>query len=408
MFGLARSILARSTCRAVGELAVFIWRRRARFSSGVRDRYGAGAARRREVAAAGAHLLGALLVDVGMAGDDERLGGAVHEVEIVAREVEVARLRLAERGLGRMPVEAEPVDGVDDRVDVLLLFLLRVGVVEAQVADAAVLLGEAEVEADALRVADVQVAVRLGRKAGADARRIERRRRVVRRVAGRSGEAPAGVGALGEVALDDVAQEVAGGCGGFPGVAHVEFESRPILGCVPRPPVAAPAEPLVHRAAKLYLRQRAEVNGRPPSCRSMGMHASACAVPDPAMKRLFLLVPAAAALFAATAAQAGGVSWSVGVNVPPVATVVTSGPAWAPAPVRVVPGAVVYSTPAYAPAPIVYDEPYVTPYPYVVPRVGYWGPPVVVAPRYRYWGPHRGHWAPVPRGGWDRHDHWRH
>ena len=126
------------------------------------------------------------------------------------------------------------------------------------------------------------------------------------------------------------------------------------------------------------------------------------------MKRIFLLVPAASALFAATAAQAGGVSWSVGVNVPPLATVVTSGPAWAPAPVRVVPGAVVYSTPAYAPAPIVYDEPYVTPYPYVVPRVGYWGPPVVVAPRYRYWGPHRGHWAPVPRGGWDRHDHWRH
>ena len=52
------------------------------------------------------------------------------------------------------------------------------------------------------------------------------------------------------------------------------------------------------------------------------------------------------------------------------------------------------------------DEPYVAPYPYVVPRVGYWGPPVVVAPRYRYWGPHRGHWAPV-RGGWG-HDHWRH
>jgi len=103
------------------------------------------------------------------------------------------------------------------------------------------------------------------------------------------------------------------------------------------------------------------------------------------MKRLFLIVPAAVALFAATAAQAGGVSWSVGVNVPPVAT------------------------PAYA--PVVYDDPYAVPYPvpYVVPRVGYWGPPVVVAPRYRYWGPHRGYWgAPVPRGGWDRHDHGHH
>jgi len=123
------------------------------------------------------------------------------------------------------------------------------------------------------------------------------------------------------------------------------------------------------------------------------------------MKRLFLLVPAVAALFAATAAQAGGVSWSVGVSVPPVATVVSSGPAWAPAPVRVVPGAVVYSTPVYAPAPIVYDEPYAAPYvaPYVVPRVGYWGAPVVVAPRHRYWAPpHR--WVGGP---WHGHDHWR-
>ena len=129
------------------------------------------------------------------------------------------------------------------------------------------------------------------------------------------------------------------------------------------------------------------------------------------MKRLVLIVPAAA-LLAATVARAGGVGWSVGVSVPPVATVVTSSPAWAPAPapVRVVPGAVVYSTPAYAPAPVVYGEPYFAPYPapYVVPGVGYWGAPVVVAPRYRYWGPHRGHVVPAPHGGWDRHDHGHH
>ncbi len=212
--------------RAVGELAVLhlaqarqVLVRRAR---PVR----AGAARRREVAAAGAHLLGALLVDVGMAGDDQRLGGAVHEVEIVAREVEVARLRLAERGLGSVPVEAEPVDGVDDRVDVFLLFLLRVGVVEAQVADAAVLLGEPEVEGDALGVADVQVAVRLGRKAGADPRRIRRRAGVMRRVAGRAGEMPAGIGPLGEVPFDDLAEEVAAGGGGVLGVAHSRRQER--------------------------------------------------------------------------------------------------------------------------------------------------------------------------------------
>jgi hypothetical protein len=152
----------------------------------------------------------------------------------------------------------------------------------------------------------------------------------------------------------------------------------------------------------------------PPSTIGPGFAVqSACtrsrALSDPDMKRFFLIVSAAAALGAAGAAQAGGVSWSVGVNVPPVATIVTSGPAWAPAPVRVVPGAVVYSTPVYAPAPIVYDEPYGAPYPvpYVAPRLGYWAPPVVVAPRYRAWAPpHRGHWS--PRGGWDRHDRWQH
>jgi hypothetical protein len=68
-----------------------------------------------------------------------------------------------------LPVEAQPLDGLDDGVDVFLLFLGRVGVVEAQVAGAAVDLGQAEVEADALGVAVVQVAVGLGREAGLDA-----------------------------------------------------------------------------------------------------------------------------------------------------------------------------------------------------------------------------------------------
>ena len=49
------------------------------------------------------------------------------------------------------------------------LFLARVGVVEAQVAQAAELLGDAEVQADRLGVADVQIAVRLGREAGVHA-----------------------------------------------------------------------------------------------------------------------------------------------------------------------------------------------------------------------------------------------
>jgi hypothetical protein len=62
------------------------------------------------------------------------------------------------------PVEAEPADVFLDRIDVLLLFLDRVRVVEAQVAAPAELLGDPEVERDRLRVADVEVAVRLGGK----------------------------------------------------------------------------------------------------------------------------------------------------------------------------------------------------------------------------------------------------
>ncbi len=66
------------------------------------------------------------------------------------------------------PVEAEPAHVLLDRLDVLELLLDRVGVVEAQVAAAAELGGDPEVEADRLGVADVEIAVGLGRKAGDD------------------------------------------------------------------------------------------------------------------------------------------------------------------------------------------------------------------------------------------------
>ncbi len=85
------------------------------------------------------------------------------------------------------PVEAEPVHVALDGVDELLLLLGRIGVVETKVAVAAELLGNAEIEADRLGVADVQIAVRLRRKPGDDL----------------------GVASAREVALDDVANEVA-------------------------------------------------------------------------------------------------------------------------------------------------------------------------------------------------------
>ena len=66
------------------------------------------------------------------------------------------------------PVEAEPAHVALDGVDIFLLLLGRVGVVEAQVAVAAELLRHAEIEADRLGMADMEVAVRLRREAGDD------------------------------------------------------------------------------------------------------------------------------------------------------------------------------------------------------------------------------------------------
>src|SRR4029079_10429699 len=118
-----------------------------------------------------------------------------------------------------------------------------------------------EVERDALGVADVQIAVRLGREAGAEPRRVRWRAGVMRRVAGRAGETPAGIRALGEVPFDDLAEEVAAGGGGVLGVAHSRRQER---GRFSDAPLAAARErrprTAAHSAAKLYLGQRARVN----------------------------------------------------------------------------------------------------------------------------------------------------
>ena len=106
-----------------------------------------------------ADLVRRQVVHVRVAVPDQVDRPVVQLLEIVGRVVEVLA-----------PVEAEPAHVRLDGVDVRLLFLLRVRVVEAEVTAAAELVGDAEVEADRLRVADVQVAVRLRREARDDRR----------------------------------------------------------------------------------------------------------------------------------------------------------------------------------------------------------------------------------------------
>ena len=63
------------------------------------------------------------------------------------------------------PGADEPLHVFGDRIHVLDILLGRVGVVHAEVADAAELPGDAEIKTDALRVANMKIAVRLGWKA---------------------------------------------------------------------------------------------------------------------------------------------------------------------------------------------------------------------------------------------------
>jgi hypothetical protein len=120
---------------------------------------GAVSARLGERAPVLADLVRGEVVDVGLASPDEVNGPIEQLPEVVGRVMEVLA-----------PVEPEPADVRLDRVDVLLLLFGRVRVIEAEVTAAAELMRDAEVEADRLGVADVQVAVRLRRKAGDDGR----------------------------------------------------------------------------------------------------------------------------------------------------------------------------------------------------------------------------------------------
>ena len=153
-------------------------------------------------AAVFAHFVRGLLVDVGVARLDEVFRKAVHVLKVGAREVEVLLFAV-------LPAEAQPLHAVQNAVDVLLVFLHRVRVVEAHVAVAAVVAGQTEIEADALRVTDVEVAVRFRREARADLRHVGRTLVLLLAVGGGMPAPVAGqVDAVGQIVFDQVSEKV--------------------------------------------------------------------------------------------------------------------------------------------------------------------------------------------------------
>ena len=104
-------------------------------------------------------------------------------------------------------------------------------------------------------------------------------------------------------------------------------------------------------------------------------------------RSLILALAAGACLLAGGAARAADVHWSIGVNLPPVATVISSGPVYGP-PVAV-----------YDPPPVIYAPPPVV---YRAPPVVYRSPPVVYGPPVVYRGPR---FDAGPSRPWYRRDH---
>ena len=109
----------------------------------------------RRVAAVSGKLLGRQLADVGKTLFDEADGELVGFLKVV---------RAVEKAVA--PVKAEPADILLNGIDELGVLLGGVGVVHAQIAETAELLRRAEVDAQRLAMADVQIAVRLGRETG--------------------------------------------------------------------------------------------------------------------------------------------------------------------------------------------------------------------------------------------------
>ena len=98
------------------------------------------------------YLLGGLLVHISLALLDKTDSEIVELLEIVGGIIDIT------------PTESEPSDILLDGIDVFYIFFNRVGVIETQVANTIVLLGDTEVHADGFDVADMQVTIRLRRE----------------------------------------------------------------------------------------------------------------------------------------------------------------------------------------------------------------------------------------------------
>ena len=141
-------------------------------------------------AAVDANLFLRLVVDIGKASANKAFRPFVQALKVVGGIERLAR-----------PLIAEPAHVGLDGIDIFLLFLGRIGVVEAQIAAPCKFLRDAEIERDRFGMTDMQIAVRFRGKPGHDLF----------------------VPVLIEIGLDDVANEIAPRLGRHRFCRHSQF-----------------------------------------------------------------------------------------------------------------------------------------------------------------------------------------
>ena len=160
-------------------------------------------ARLRQGAAILADLVGALFVNVGVTGFDELLGKGIEKTEVVGGEVQIVLAF-------ELPAKPQPCHGLDDRVDVFLFFLGRVGVVETHVTGTTETFGKTEIQTDRFGVTEMQITVGFRREARTDRCRIEWTTSLLRGGARLARPVTLRVLTNSQILLDHLHQEVAG------------------------------------------------------------------------------------------------------------------------------------------------------------------------------------------------------
>ena len=158
----ALTLLELTTAHLFKQREVFL--NRAITACGMRSRGG-------EVASLDPHFLGRIVLHISLTGLDQMNRAFVKKTEIIAREIKVIT-----------PIESQPTHIPLDALDILGFLLLRIRVIEPQMAfriGFGILLRNAEIQANRLGVPDVQVAIRLGRKAR-DRRGMHTARKITR------------------------------------------------------------------------------------------------------------------------------------------------------------------------------------------------------------------------------------